>query len=186
MALEQLSIVVGAVIGFWTGFLTRNGAFLRLGLCYFELIITDCSKHLAVLETSAVYSTLARNCPSHWGNVQTYPPTLASSACRSRAVRRSCISTANVERRRGRTGTGDCRITCLIHAFAGGRPLTRTLVSIIFTSWSSLRCAPRSCSPPEPPRQQGQRHHEGSFPPYAQKDGYGPSCSIRRIASVLP
>lgn len=32
MALEQLSIVLGAVLGFWTGFATRDGAWFSLAL----------------------------------------------------------------------------------------------------------------------------------------------------------
>jgi hypothetical protein len=65
LALEQFSIVLGCVVGFWTGFLTRNGEphLICAGTRHVELWVMFCSGRELVLANTPRATTPSRDSP---------------------------------------------------------------------------------------------------------------------------
>src|SRR5712671_874862 len=95
LALEQFSIVLGCVVGFWTGFSTRNGepvaALSRnLARLNYGFVVLCCSCRESVLANTA--GTTAHSWdPSRFGGVRV--TCFSASACPSGPKRRSsCVA----------------------------------------------------------------------------------------------
>lgn len=86
LALEQFSIVLGCVVGFWTGFLTRNGEPCPFcaGPRKVELWVMFCSGRELVLANTPRATALSRN-PPRAGDVCT--ACFSTSPCSSRPER---------------------------------------------------------------------------------------------------
>lgn len=61
MALEQFSIVLGVVFGFWTGFLTRSSTWLAcINKCFLSLCVT-LSPIIRIMENTPCHPACARS-----------------------------------------------------------------------------------------------------------------------------
>ena len=97
MALEQLSIVLGAVLGFWTGFATRDGAWfslaLRFRIDFFPQLtmLRPCtiaaSQLLPILAPSAPYTDLPCPRPANRDVVQEDYTTIAKATGCTETIR---------------------------------------------------------------------------------------------------